>query len=190
MANRAATRALGQRRPVICRSSRNSSTAVIACRATFIQWCPPACQPEQLAIEHVRIGRQRMVGIGMPVVGIVDQAPPREAAIEMLVVVDVVIVVIVDEIVACRLAKNEDNARHSRVQTSTSEFTPSVRTTEFIPSVRTTEFIPFPHVALMVRHKSRPMKTMRPSNRRGIGPGRPAQFPPFSDYRRCILGNA
>ena len=56
-----------------------------------------------------------MVGIRMPVVDIVDQSVPREAVIEMLVVVDVVIVVIVDEIVASRLAENED---HSEAQQS------------------------------------------------------------------------
>ena len=46
------------------------------------QVVPARVQPEQLAIQHVRIGRQRMVGIRMPVAGIIDQALPGEAPID------------------------------------------------------------------------------------------------------------
>ena len=72
---------------------------------------PAGLQPEQLAIEHVRIGRQRMVGIGVPVAGIVLQAVPGQPAIDMFVVVDVAVIVVVDKIVACRLAENEDHGQ-------------------------------------------------------------------------------
>ncbi len=70
-----------------------------------------------------------MVGIRVPVVGIVEQAVPGQAAIDVLVVVDVVIVVIVDEIVASRLAENED---HCEAEQSTDrddrEFRPTYNT--------------------------------------------------------------
>ena len=68
---------------------------------------PAGLQPEQLAVEHVRVARQRMVRIAVPVKCIIDDARPAKAVVEMLVVVDVMIVVVVDEIVGSRLAENE-----------------------------------------------------------------------------------
>ncbi len=79
---------------------------------------PAGLQPEQLAIQHVRIGRQRMIGIGMPVVRIITQAAPGKAAIEMLVLIDVVIVIEVDEIVASRLAEDQNHGKDTGIRRS------------------------------------------------------------------------
>jgi hypothetical protein len=52
-----------------------------------------------------------MEGIRVKVVGIVEQALPGEALIDMLVIVDVSIVVKVDKIVASRLAENQNGGK-------------------------------------------------------------------------------
>ena len=49
-ANRAATRALRHRAPVIRKSIRSRTTALPACSSTLVRWCPPA---------HSRKGRSQ-----------------------------------------------------------------------------------------------------------------------------------
>src|SRR5579885_3495599 len=44
-ANKAATNALRQNAPVICRSTRNRRIAATACKSTFVRWCPAGFRP-------------------------------------------------------------------------------------------------------------------------------------------------
>ena len=52
MAKMAATKALGQRSPVIRRRTRNSKIAVAACSSTLVAWCPPASSPYSCVVQR------------------------------------------------------------------------------------------------------------------------------------------